>query len=323
LENLNIFSGGYLSEGSPGMKAQTKTLTFSSMGYVSVISGLDLEILSSGSFEGSVTLVNSHLRIGPYVTVTETNALNIEGNGAIVMDGTWINTSRQPYINSVSLLGMGTWSFSLSSFTFATPVNFTGLLNVTNSPIALRPVPGVYFISRILGTGNSKIDAICDRFTSTVVNVPEFNDYTTISLNITNAYITRFTVVNKGNKSIRSGIIGSLLSSQGSFDLNLDRTLQVENLTVQSGNVAIVQGATQITNLNYFGGTLWQLELPGIFKVSNTTYFGSAALKSLHFGTTLVTDYLDCRQCESPNCGLPLGDWSRIQYSKTSTGCII
>jgi len=321
LDNLEIHSGGYLYEESSGTRLQTKTLTLKNLGYVSEISDIDLEVLSSGIFEGSVRLTNTILTIGSTVTIRETGTLTFDGNGKILMDGTWINTSGQPYTNSVSLLGSGTWSFSLSSFTFATPVNFTGFLNVTNSPITLRPVPGIYSIAHILGTGDSKIDAICDRFMSTDVNVPDFFDYTTISLDITNANIARFTSVNKGNKSIKSGTVGTLLSSPGAFDLQLDKT-QVGNLTLQTGNVAIVQAGTVITNLNFFGGSLWQQDSSGIFKVSNTTYLGSAALKGLHFPTTLVTNYLDCRQCLSPDCGLPLSDWSHIQFT-SSSGCII
>jgi len=321
LDNLEIISGGYLSAASIGTKAQTRILTLRYSGYVSVFIGIELEVRSAGNFEGSVTLTNSILRIGPSVTVRETSALNFDGNGNIVMDGMWINTSGQPYVNSVTLLGTGTWSFSLSSFTFATPLEFTGFLNVTNSPITLRPVPGIYSFSHIFGIGDSKIDAVCDKFIATDVNVPAFNDYTTISLEIENANIARFTCVNKGNKSIKSGKVGTLMSSPGAFNVNLNKT-DVENLTMQTGNVVVAQAGTVITNLNFFGGTLWQQANGGIFKVSNATYLGTAALKALNSATTLVTNYLDCRQCGTPDCGFPLTDWSRIQYS-SSSGCLI
>jgi len=173
-----------------------------------------------------------------------------------------------------------------------------------------------------LGSGNSRIVAVCDRFVATDVRVQSFTDFTTLSLNITNATITHFISMIGGNKFIKSGIFETLLTSQGNYQLNLDQA-QVANLTIEAGNVAVVQAVTTINNFNFFGGFIWQQDKSGIFKVTNTTYLGTSALKSLQIATTLVTDYLDCRQCLTQDCALALSDWNRIQYTKSSSGCLV
>jgi len=287
--------------------------------YYSGISNLDLEILKLGNFGGNTYLSSSTMKIGPLVTIKQDFSFNLGGDGTIIMDGTW--TSSLSFTSSVNMLGTGTWIFSGSYLSIGGPADFTGLLNVTNSFIQITGY-GNHTFTRILMVGTSSLDASCDRLVVTDLTVPIFSDRTYGSTNITNAQIPNYVSSNGGVKYIKTGIFETIIAGQGSYRLILDQ-IQVRTLTAQLGSTVVAQTNTVITNFEFYGGTIWQLDGSGLFKVTNTTYLGTSFPKGFQSTTVLRTTYLDCNDCTSPDCAIPLTEWSHIQYTTTSFGCII
>jgi len=284
------------------------------------ITGLDLEILTTGIFAGNSYLSDSTLRIPRTVTIRQdTSSFSLGGYGTIIMDGMWI--SKQFYSNDVNMLGTGTWIFTESYFSISGNTNFVGDINLTNSSLRISG-SGPHTFSRILGTGTSFLEADCENFTATEVTIPSFTDSTYRYSDITNAKFTNYESTSGGIKYLKSGTIDSVYAYQGYYRLILDQ-IEVQTLTTQLGSTVAVEAVTVINNFKFYGGTIWQLDSSGIFKVTNTTYLGSNSLKGFHNTTVLITTYLDCNQCVSPDCAIPLNEWSHIQYTTSSFGCLI
>jgi len=303
-------------------RIQVSNLTIPS--YAS-LSNVVLEVVKVGLFGGSngiqLDLRSATLVIGSSATVMQTRYFSFTGYGTLVMNGTW-NTINSQFSNTlnVPLYGTGNWSFVGSTAAFATPVTITGYIWLTRSVLNTAAVPGPFVFNRILGGQNSQLNVYGQMLIATELSADLVLDYTTISANISNVSVTRYIVNVGGNKYFGRGYVGTLYFNQGHYQATLNQ-IQIGQLESHDGNTIAIREVTGITNFIFFGGTIWQQDTGGIFKV-NSTFLGSNSLKFIKEDTILETVYLDCTQCTSPDCALALTDWNHVRTT-SSNGCII
>jgi len=174
-----------------------------------------------------------------------------------------------------------------------------------------------------VGDSNTYLYLSADSIVINHVNAGSITDlvYGTLTLN-------DFTLISYGgygsDGSTANFVKGSVVSlSPGEYDtINISPNVQVQQLTLTNGDLLVSQLSTPVVSFQFNGGQLNQTVNGGVFQVSGTTTMSSMYMKSFGDQTILKTVNLDCTQCQSPDCGLPLNQWNHIDPQQTN-GCII
>jgi hypothetical protein len=324
VNNATIYSGTVSGIGV----ADINVLSFNSFN----LNSLELRIIKTlmvipGTFGPSITLYGGNFTITPTtVTVPFLYTITFEGySGYIKNYGNW--TAGPNYVVFYPpVLGSGAWTATnAGGFQFNYPSHITGPITLKNgSSIATSDYyPGTFTFDNIIGEPNSYLYLSADTvvinrvtagtLTDLVYNTLTLNDFT---LNTYGGYGSDGSTTNFVKGSVDS------LSPGDYVTINISPNVQVKQLVLTNGDVLNSHLSTPVVNFQFNGGQLNQTVNGGVFQVSGTTTMTSMYTKSFGDNTILKTVNLDCTQCQTPDCGLPLNQWNHIDPQKTN-GCII
>jgi len=248
--------------------------------------------------------------------------ITFDGYGYVKNHGNW-TASTNSVIFYIPILGSGSWTaFNGGGFQFNYPSHITGPITLRNGSSLFTSDynPGTYVFDNIMGDASSYLYLSGESVTINRVNAGYLSDltYNTLTLN-------DFTLDNYyGSSSTSYFVKGSVgILSPGQYaTIHISPNVQVKQLTINNADSIVSQLTTPVTSFLFLGGQFNQTANGGVFEVSGTTTMASNYPKFFGDQTILKTVNLDCTQCQTPDCGLPLNQWNHIDPQQTN-GCII